>query len=149
LTKRDEIQQRLCRLERQNRQLVWGLATAIGLLGAIIVSSLPTRTAEAQPSRVLTAERFVVQDSNGGVRAVLGLDDSGAAQLTLLGGPDALRPGGTSGAVTAYVDRIQARLRVSMGQDPASPGVVPTTMGGGPGHLVVFDELGEPTFQAP
>lgn len=80
-------------LERQNRRLklgflaAAGLATVFGLLGQV----------RASREGVIEAQRFVVKDSEGRERAVLGLDPDGSGHLTFL------RPDGSKG--NSFSDR--------------------------------------------
>jgi hypothetical protein len=66
----DAIGKRLDRLELENRQLRW--ATAVLLIGCIAAMSVAGKFGKG--SREIHAERFVLKDRDGNVRAVMGPD---------------------------------------------------------------------------
>ena len=144
-----ELAMRLDRLERENRGLKAAVAVTLGALVLLAGGLLPASRVDAQGGRVQTAERFEVRDAGGRVRAVLGLDEQGGVQLNLLGGPDALQPGGSAGAITMYVDRAQALLRVGSGSDPDRPAALLKAEPGGSGQLVVIDAEGNVVMSVP
>ncbi|HUT75989.1 MAG TPA: hypothetical protein VM221_14275 [Armatimonadota bacterium] len=68
---------RLERLERQNRRLRWGGVAVAALLGGLLVMG-------ATSPPIVEAERFVVRDAEGTVRAVLGVPDEGLSKTLKL-----------------------------------------------------------------
>ena len=76
----DHLTQRLDRLERENRRL--RLLGALALLGASALV-LMGQTAPSPVVNTLEAERFVLRDGAGNVRASLGLRPDGTAALVL------------------------------------------------------------------
>lgn len=63
-----EILRRLAKVEQQNRQL-----KRIGL-GALVLACAMFLMGQAHPSRIIEAEKFILKDSNGKVRATLGME---------------------------------------------------------------------------
>jgi hypothetical protein len=101
------IEERLNRLERQNRRLrVMLLAVIVIAGGGVLLSSVSGVRAQAPAwRRTVEAEKFVLRDANGKTRAVLGtakskafldLNESsgklGAELSTTIVGPDLLQP---------------------------------------------------------
>ena len=76
----DHLTQRLDRLERENRRLK--LLGALALLG-LAALTLMGQTAPTPVANTLEAERFVLRDGAGNVRASLGLRPDGTAALAL------------------------------------------------------------------
>jgi hypothetical protein len=75
------IEQRLDRLENQNRRLKWVLTTIVGLAVTACVAGLKYEQDEQTPverpgaaATVVQAGRFEVVDSNGRVVAVMGMN---------------------------------------------------------------------------
>ena len=74
-----ETARRLEALERENRRLRRGGKALVALFGAaILVAAAP-----AGPRKVVEAERFVVRDAAGKVRAALGIREDGSPSLNL------------------------------------------------------------------
>ena len=65
----DKLVQRLDRLERENRRLKRIGAFVLGAIAAVVI--MGQATASKVP-KVIEAQEFVLKDSNGGVRGVLG-----------------------------------------------------------------------------
>jgi len=76
----DQLTRRLDRLERENRRLKFVGALALLGLGALTVMG---QTAPTSVANTLEAERFVLRDNAGNVRATLGLRPDGTAALAL------------------------------------------------------------------
>ena len=71
------VAERLERVERENRRLKrWGAVALIGIAAVVL-------TGQAKASRVVQAEKFVVQDAEGKVRAELGTFPDGKMALVL------------------------------------------------------------------
>ena len=76
MTRKTDVESRLARLERENRRLRRVVyAGAIAVAGAVVM-------AQSRPAQTLEAERFVVRDAAGNVRAVFGMDED-APRLAL------------------------------------------------------------------
>ncbi len=76
MTRKTDVESRLARLERDNRRLRRVVyAGAIAVTGAVVM-------AQSRPAQTLEAERFVVRDAAGNVRAVFGMDED-APRLAL------------------------------------------------------------------
>jgi hypothetical protein len=121
----------------------------IGLVVAVTALTGFDRVWAEQAPRTVAAERFVVQDSGGRIRAVLGMDDNGGIGLSLIGAPGALEPGGNAGTIILYADELQAHLRVSIGMDSASPAVVLNARDRDSGRLLIVDEDGDTAVTLP
>jgi hypothetical protein len=143
------VDHRLARLERENHLLKWGIMLLVALVLVVILLVLRTPSVVSDTARVVEADRFVVRDRTGAVRVFLGMTDEGDVGMSLLGGADALQPGGTSGALTVHLDPRQAHLRLSLGQDPASAAVVLSAMANDTGRVIVINSDGEVEFTAP
>lgn len=143
------VDHRLSRLEHENRLLKWGVMLLLALIAVVILLVLRTPGVQSDTARVVEADRFVVRDRTGAVRVFLGMTDDGDVGMSILGGADALQPGGTSGALTVHVDPRQAHFRLSMGQDSASPAVVLATMQNDTGRIIVINDEGDAEFHAP
>ncbi len=63
------LEQRLDRLERENRCLKRAGALALAVIAAVVLMGQATG---AKVPKVIEAERFVVRDASGNTRAVLG-----------------------------------------------------------------------------
>jgi hypothetical protein len=73
----DTLTQRLDRLERESRR--WKLAACLSVLGMVAVALI----GQAAPRyRIVEAEKFVLRDSAGRVRATLGAQSSGPYRPT-------------------------------------------------------------------
>jgi hypothetical protein len=68
---------RIERLERQNRFIKRSAVSVGVLLGSILLMG------QVRPNRTIEAERFVVRDSNGKVRAAFGMEPSDSSGATL------------------------------------------------------------------
>jgi hypothetical protein len=79
-TSYDHLTRRLDRLERENRRLK--LLGGLALLGVAAVTVMGQST-PAPVANTLEAERFVLRDGAGNVRATLGLRPDGSAALAL------------------------------------------------------------------
>jgi hypothetical protein len=73
------LEDRVRRLERQNR-LLWRAAATAVLLAALAGGA---GMAVASGREVVEASRFVLKDADGAVRAELAVDDDGTGRLTL------------------------------------------------------------------
>ena len=73
----DTLSQRLVRLERDNRRLKATGAVAMIILAGVMLLG------QAGPAKVVEAEKFVVRDANGTIRAELFGATDGAAELHL------------------------------------------------------------------
>lgn len=73
------LERRMEAVERENRRWQWMVTVTLAVVAAmvILVQATPTKF-----GKVLEAERFVLRDTNGGIRAELGLID-GASVLLL------------------------------------------------------------------
>ena len=77
MTKASDLENRLRRLERQNRRLRLIVYTGlVAVAGGVLM-------AQARPARTIEAERFVVRDGAGNVRAEFGLNDDGMPRLAM------------------------------------------------------------------
>src|SRR5215831_3067790 len=77
---------RLERLERENRLLKWlGGALVIAAVAAMLVNAKRPELI-LSPTRIIEAEKFVLKDSSGKVRAVLGEGESTLGFLSNSGG---------------------------------------------------------------
>jgi len=76
----DHLTRRLDRLERENRRLK--LVGGLALLGMAALTVMG-QTAPTSVANTLEAERFVLRDGAGNVRATLGLRPDGTAALAL------------------------------------------------------------------
>ena len=77
---------RLERLERENRWLKWlGCALVITTIAAMLINAKRPELI-LSPSRTVEAEKFVLKDSSGKVRAVLGESESKLSYLSNSGG---------------------------------------------------------------
>ena len=72
-----DMEGRLARLERQNRRL------RLMVYGGLIAIAGGVLTAQTRSVQTVEAERFVVRDGAGHVRAVLGLDAEGLPRLAM------------------------------------------------------------------
>jgi hypothetical protein len=79
------LEGRLDRLERENRRLKRLLGAGLGALVIVSLTGPAAARALAPPAAQIEAQRFVVRDAAGRVRATLGLD-AGAARLVLMDG---------------------------------------------------------------
>ena len=85
----EQIQERLLKLERQNRRLKQAGAAALTVAASLLLMGQASRTKPVQASQSSTVEasRFILKDTSGKVRATLSIDErfgnSGAAQLVL------------------------------------------------------------------
>jgi len=71
------LRQRLERVERESRRLKQiGVVVLAGIVGAVLMG-------QAKASRVVQAEKFVVQDGSGRARAELGTTPDGRVALVL------------------------------------------------------------------
>ena len=75
------IHEQLKRLEAQNRRLRWGVASIVLLLAAAILTTCQMNAGGS----VVEAERFVLRDQEGHIRAALETVNRGT-QLTVYGG---------------------------------------------------------------
>jgi hypothetical protein len=165
-----DIEQRLARLERENRALRRGFVVLVAVCVTGFLSVVgPILPADAQTtSRVVTAERFVLVTPNGDMRAELGIDSSsGQPQLvmyaaapsrtalialgtTATGGSPVLRlsrEGGPGLAMFAVPD--QAWLGI-FGAGDSSAGVELSTIAAShTGQAIVRDADGAPAWSAP
>jgi hypothetical protein len=83
----EDLAKRVKRLERQNRILKSaGLVALLGIVAAVLLG----QTKSNQVAKVVEAEKFVVMDQHGTVRAMLSADSSGA-QLRLFDEDDQVR----------------------------------------------------------
>ena len=85
-TETETLKRRLSRLETENRR-VRLVALPLAILAAAVVLSVGMAEPSAQQSgteRLLEAERFVLKDKQGRVRAWLGIDDNDSATLRLM-----------------------------------------------------------------
>jgi len=76
----DHLTRRLDRLERENRRLK--LLGGLAMLGLAALTVMG-QTAPTSVANTLEAERFVLRDNAGNVRATLGLRPDGTAALAL------------------------------------------------------------------
>lgn len=81
----DTLAQRLERVERENRSL-----RRVGVLMLVGVAALLI-AAQATANRVVEAEKFVVRDASGKIRAELGTPPDGRVALTLFDRDGGLR----------------------------------------------------------
>jgi len=81
----DTLAQRLERVERENRSL-----RRVGVLMLVGVAALLI-AAQATANRVVEAEKFVVRDASGKIRAELGAPPDGRVALTLFDRDGGLR----------------------------------------------------------
>jgi hypothetical protein len=83
----EDLAERVKRLERQNRILKSaGLVALLGIVATVLLG----QTKSNQVAKVVEAEKFVVMDQHGTVRAMLSADSSGA-QLRLFDEDDQVR----------------------------------------------------------
>jgi hypothetical protein len=111
------IEERFGRLERENRQLRWiGMILFLGAIGAIVGS---TKLNLSRPE--LSAQRFLLKDAKGNVRAVMGLQHDGSPQISLLdaAGKDliVMRTTLDENAVMTFYDRGRERIALSSNSD--------------------------------
>ena len=95
-----DMERRLARLERENRQLRWAVASALIAAGMVLGSQLfPVYSAEAQlpisaSFRTVTVEQLLLRDAtNGVIRGIWSVKDDGEAQLRLSAQHSLLPPG--------------------------------------------------------
>ncbi|HEV8306134.1 MAG TPA: hypothetical protein VGW35_00590 [Methylomirabilota bacterium] len=92
---RDTVAERLTRLERENRRLKHMVAAGlVGLVAVLLMGQAPV----AQAPRIVEAERFVLRDPSGNVRATLSVTSEGGTGLSLM------NKDGTVGALLVTVD---------------------------------------------
>lgn len=77
MTEASDLEARVRRLERQNRSL------RLIAYGGWIVLAAGVAMAQTRPAQTVEAERFVVRDGSGNLRAVLGLDEDGMPRLAM------------------------------------------------------------------
>ena len=158
----DKIEKELHQARRFN---CWLLAVAgLAVLAWVMSSSLGARTVGAQTSapamKVLSANKFVVQDANGVPRAVLGVDEHGSG-LTLCdedGRPRAaLAMAKTAPVLSFFTEKGVARATLSLRgatagllllDENGKPRASLTVGKGGP-TLGVYDEDGKTLWKAP
>ena len=72
-----ELETRLNHLERDNRWLKWGLALngIVWIVGLIFFGIFTTSHSGTAMTRVIEAERLLIKDSAGKVRAILGQEE--------------------------------------------------------------------------
>lgn len=77
MAKASDLENRLRRLERQNRRLRLIVYTGlVAVAGGVLM-------AQVRPAQTIEAERFVVRDGAGNVRAEFGLNDDGMPRLAM------------------------------------------------------------------
>jgi hypothetical protein len=77
MTKTSNLENRLRKLERQNRRLrLIVYSGLVAVAGGVLM-------AQTRPARTIEAERFVVRDGAGNVRAEFGLNDDGMPRLAM------------------------------------------------------------------
>jgi hypothetical protein len=116
---------RVDELERENRRLRRAGVVQMGLVGVMLlitaVMLISMRMAEGRLAEVVEAERFVVRDGEGHVRAVIGVNQDGASRIVLQDrdGRERLRlsllPDGSPGMT--FADR-EGRSRAVLGLLP-------------------------------
>jgi hypothetical protein len=74
----EPLERRLDRLERENRRLRRLFVVGLGALAVVPLGAPVAARALAPPTSLIEAQRFVVRDEAGTVRATLGLEDGGA-----------------------------------------------------------------------
>lgn len=108
-----DVLQRLSRLERQNRRLkIGGLAALVALAGLLVMGA-------TESTRVVEAEKFILNDGNGKVAAVLSVlptesgngsrlelrgDGMAKAVMEVVGGQPAVILCGTDGKAVAALN---------------------------------------------
>jgi len=107
---------RLEQVERDNRRL-----RRVGVMLVLIVASGLLMGQAVPPRRTVEAERFLVRNAQGKIRAELGIFEKGVTRLRLLdtdGNARAILAVTDEGLpALAFVDRGQARLLVAADQD--------------------------------
>ena len=111
-----QLDARLERIERENRQLRWVAGLAIlGIVAAFVATGRIGRPSE------LRGSRFVVTDEKGAERAVLGMTRDGATELRMLdnSGSDLLVLRSTTDGSTqlAFHDRNRERIALTCGSN--------------------------------
>jgi hypothetical protein len=112
----DHVLERLELLEREKRQLLIVVLVLFGTtLGAVALG-----TDLVRPARVAEAERFVLKDSRGRVRAQLGTDADGSPKLSLMDdrGRDQVALRGLTDADGSLELYDRGQLRVAMAASP-------------------------------
>jgi len=155
-----KVLERLDGLEQQNRRLKRG-----GMIAAICVG-MPILLALGVPrGRSVEAERFVVRDSRGKQRAVLGLETDGTVGLWLQNKDEQMRvaldlfPEGSSdlglhdkeGNVRAWLKVLQdGSAQLSMNQGNGKPRFLITTGADGDSHLTIYNaDMSKALWSAP
>jgi hypothetical protein len=113
-------EQRLGRLERQNRQIMATVVVlAVAMAGSCITSRMPAK------SKILQVEKLVIVDKDGGERATLSTTSEGASDLVLKdanGEPRlrvaVLRRGGPRLVLLDNRDRARSELSLSTEGSP-------------------------------
>lgn len=91
------ILSRLERVERQNRRMKQ-IALGIGVLVCSILL-----TAQARPNRTIEAERFIVKDASGKVRAAFGMEPNDSTGATLSIGSPGITAAGPEEKYVVYL----------------------------------------------
>jgi hypothetical protein len=139
LVRLEEVERDNRRLRRLGVYMLVGVGALLGLAAAFVVVAARHGMPGFVP-QLAEAHRFVVRDSEGRVRAALGMSREGSAQLVLQdeGGRDRLRvsvlPDG--GAGVAFVDSA-GRSRMVLGLLPDQSASVVLADGGGKTRTVL------------
>jgi len=118
----ERLEKELVRTRRCNRWLLTALSIVAGI--CVLVGIFELKTAEGQiGGKIISANTFILEDGNGKVRALLGLDKFGPTLSMLdLNGEVRIELGmGRSGPQLALFDedsKIRAYLNLNIG-DPA------------------------------
>ena len=112
----ETLMRRLNRLETENRR-VRLVALPVAIIAAAVLLSVGMAEPSAQQSgteRILEAERFVLKDKQGRIRAWLGIDENDSATLRLFDNTGDTMVAVTAGADTCGTLFVPARGPVAM-----------------------------------
>ncbi len=79
------MEERLSRLERENRRIKQAGVVAVVMIAAVVLMGQATwkLAPPGKPGKIVGAEQFIVHDARGGVRAELGTLPNGTVRLVL------------------------------------------------------------------